>query len=89
MRRRVCASVSCSHAEQPGASSGEAATEGSTAHQRYATTSDHESTASRSAAGWVQDAVMRVLVDHDGRMRPTQVHAAVEALLGESVRGTR
>ena len=35
--------------------------------------------------GWVQDAVVRVLADHEGPMRPTQVHAAVEALLGESV----
>lgn len=35
--------------------------------------------------GWVQGAVVRVLADHEGPLRPTQVHAAVEALLGESV----
>lgn len=35
--------------------------------------------------GWVHDAVVRVLADHEGPMRATQVHAAVEALLGEPV----
>jgi hypothetical protein len=35
--------------------------------------------------GWVHDAVVRVLADHGGPMRATQVHAAVEALLGEPV----
>ena len=35
--------------------------------------------------GWVHDAVVRVLVDQGGPMRVTHVHAAVEALLGESV----
>lgn len=35
--------------------------------------------------GWVQDAVVRVLADHEGPMRPMLVHAAIEALLGEAV----
>jgi hypothetical protein len=36
--------------------------------------------------GWVLDAVCRVLVDQaSGPMRVKQVHAAVEALLGETV----
>ncbi len=35
--------------------------------------------------GWVRDAVVRVLADHGGPMRATDVHAAVEALLGEPV----
>ena len=35
--------------------------------------------------GWVRDAVVRVLADHGGPMRATNVHVAVEALLGESV----
>jgi hypothetical protein len=35
--------------------------------------------------GWVHDAVVRVLADHQGPMRVAHVHAAVEALLGEPV----
>lgn len=35
--------------------------------------------------GWVHDVVLRVLADHEGPMRVTHVHAAVEALLGEPV----
>ena len=33
--------------------------------------------------GWVRDAVVQVLAGHEGPMRATHVHAAVEALLGE------
>lgn len=35
--------------------------------------------------GWVIEAVVRVLVDQGGPMRATQIHAAVERLLGRSV----
>jgi hypothetical protein len=35
--------------------------------------------------GWVRDAVVRVLADHGEPMRFTDVHVAVEALLGEPV----
>jgi len=35
--------------------------------------------------GWVREAVVRVLADHDGAMRAAHVHVAVEALLGEPV----
>lgn len=36
-------------------------------------------------AGWVVEAVERVLAAHDGPMQARAVHAAVEALLGRSV----
>ncbi len=35
--------------------------------------------------GWVRDAVVRVLDDHGGPMRVTQIHEAIETLLGEPV----
>jgi hypothetical protein len=35
--------------------------------------------------GWVLDAALRVFADQDGPMRVEQVHAAVEALLGETI----
>jgi hypothetical protein len=35
--------------------------------------------------GWVVDAVARVMADQEEPMRVAQVHAAVEALLGETV----
>jgi len=35
--------------------------------------------------GWVHDAVVQVLADHEGPMRVRHVHAAVQALLGEPV----
>lgn len=35
---------------------------------------------------WVQEAVIRVLEQHPQPMQAREVHAAVEALLGESVR---
>lgn len=35
--------------------------------------------------GWVLDAVCRVLADQAGPMRPVSVHAAVEAMVGETV----
>ncbi len=35
--------------------------------------------------GWVLDAVRAVMADQAGPMRVAQVHAAVEALLGEAV----
>jgi hypothetical protein len=39
-------------------------------------------------AGWVVEAVALVLADRDEPMRAKEVHAAVEALLGEPVRWT-